>query len=122
MPEKPHGATGPRRRPALLQGVLEDLAALPTHELRTIAMNLLMEIEAGAVTGKPLEDHGRTGDLSDCFKVYFDHPHGDRPAYRLVYRLNPDQSVAAAHIQAIVIGKREALAVYREAARRLRRV
>lgn len=100
---------------------MDDIRSLPTSELKALVFRLLQEIEAGYITGLPLDDLAHTGDLSDCFKVYFDHPRGDRPAYRLVYRLNPDRTVTAALIQAVAIGRREQLAVYREAARRLGR-
>lgn len=114
----PPSPTG-RRAPALLAGVVDDLKALPSDELRAVALRLLLEIEAGQIAGHPLDKLSHVGDLSDCFKVYFDHPRGDRPAYRLVYRLNPDRSVTAAHIQAVAIGRRETLEVYRVAVRRL---
>ncbi len=103
----------------MFAGVLDDLKALPTRELRILAMTLLLEIEAGRVTGKPLDARAHTGDLSDCFKLYFDHPQGDRPAFRIVYRLNPDSSPDAARIQAVAVGKRQSLAVYQQAVNRI---
>ena len=69
----------------------------------------------------PLENLSHTGDLSDCFKVYFDFPRGDRPDYRLVYRKNPDETIVAVAVQIVAAGRRESLAVYLEAARRLGR-
>jgi hypothetical protein len=116
-----HQPSAGRRFPALHEGVLHDLEQLPTTELRLVALRLLVEIEAGRVSGKPFDSRAHTGDLSDCFKVCFDHPRGDRPSYRIVYRVNPDKSIAAAHIEAVAVGRRAALAVYRDAARRIER-
>jgi len=110
-----------RRKPTLLPGVIDDIRALPTRELRELAVRLCLEIEAGRVVGVPLENLSHTGDLSDCFKVYFDFPRGDRPNYRLVYRKNPDETIVAVAVQIVAVGRREALAVYLEAARRLGR-
>lgn len=110
-----------RKHPSLLVGVLDDLKALPSDELRQVALRLLIEIEAGKIVGKPLSDFARTGDLTDCFKIYFDLPTDGPPTYRIVYRLNPDHSITAAHIQAVAVGRRHALEVYLSAAHRLGR-
>jgi len=59
--------------PVLKKGVIEDLKALPTPELRELVFRLLLAIEEGRVVGKPLDDLAHVGDLSDCFKVSFDH-------------------------------------------------
>jgi len=107
--------------PVLLTGVIDDIRALPTPQLRELALRLCLEIEAGRITGEPLDERSRTGDLSGCFKVYFDHPRGDRPGYRLVYRKNSDDSIVGIAIQIVAVGKREALTVYRAAVHRLGR-
>ena len=61
MPERGNGAPA-RRFPAAKAGVGADIRALPSIELRSLALRLLVEIEAGVITGKPLDDLSHVGD------------------------------------------------------------
>lgn len=101
-------------------GFAADVKALPTSRLQTIVLQRLVDVSKGRLQGVPLERRASTGDLGDCRKLYFDETGGRRPDYRLVYRLLPDE-VHAVAVEAVAVGRREALQVYLEAARRLGR-
>jgi hypothetical protein len=100
----------------------EDVKALPTEGLKRAALKRLFDIKNGKTTGVELEWHPATGDLRDCYKSYFDDNAGlAKPAYRLVYRLLPT-GLEAVEIEAVAVGERHDLAVYRAAAARLGRL
>jgi hypothetical protein len=84
---------------------LADLKALPSDQLRKVALWWLRRVARGSSVGRPLGYQVSTGDLRGCFKLYFDEddepwnalwepphrPPGDpRPRYRIVYQLLPD--------------------------------
>jgi len=50
--------------------------------------------------------------------VYFDDQEADKPQFRLVYRLLPNE-VEAVEVKAVAVGRRRLMEVYVEAARRL---
>lgn len=102
-----------------LPGFAEDLAALPSHNLRKMALGLLVEIAEGTLAGRSLDDRIATGDLSDCFKLYFDTDTQQKPRFRLVYRIVGDKVHA---VQAVAAGERQGLNAYRIAAHRLGRI
>lgn len=85
-----------------------------------MALSMLVFIRDGQVRGRPLGHHRATGDLSDCYKLYFDPQGGQKPRFRLVYRYTPTEVIAVA-IEAVAVGKRQDLGVYRAAAERLER-
>ena len=66
-----------RRKLALtsLPGFERDVYALPDPRTRKMALDMLAFIRDGRVQGEPLGQHVKTGDLSDCYKFYFD-PNG----------------------------------------------
>ncbi len=103
------------------QGFREDILALPSRQLQKAALQIVMDVAKGRRRGRPLESHVATGDLSDCRKVYFDEVGSNRPRFRLVYRLLPDE-VQAVEVAAVAVGMREALAAYVAAASRLGRM
>ncbi|WP_240625051.1 hypothetical protein [Kocuria tytonicola] len=105
-----------------LPGFEEDVLALPRkpHDIAKMALERLVFIRDGAIRGVPLEDHAGTGDLSDCYKLYFDPVPTRKPRYRLVYRYTPNE-VQAVALEAVSVGEREGLAVYLQAAKRLGR-
>jgi len=103
-----------------LPGVEGDFASLPTFEVKKMALDMLVLIRDGKVTGEPLGKHVRTGDLSDCYKFYFDPDGSDKPRFRLVYRYTPNEIQAVA-LEAVAVGRRDDLDVYRIAAKRLGR-
>jgi len=68
-----------------------------------------------------LENNPSTGDLSDCFKVYFDENDDQKPRYRLVYRHISD-TVEAVSVEVVAVGQRRIMQVYVDAAKRLGRI
>lgn len=106
----------------VLPGCEKDFAALPTHNLRVIAMQILVDVSLGKRAGQALDEMASTGDLSDCFKVYFDERDDIKPRFRLVYRLLPDGGVDAVIVEAVAVGQRAALDAYVRAAKRLGRL
>ncbi|MBC9953385.1 hypothetical protein ICM05_01820 [Leucobacter sp. cx-42] len=85
-----------------------------------MALDMLALIRDGRIQGKPLGQHVKTGDLSDCFKLYFDPIGVGKPRYRLVYRYTPNEIEAIA-LEAVAVGERNSLNVYLIAAKRLGR-
>lgn len=100
------------------QGFESDLFALPDRALMERALTLLVEVSKGNLTGQPLEELVATGDLSDCRKIYFDVDNNQKPRYRLVYRLTPNE-VRAVAVDAVSVGERRNLDAYVRAARSL---
>lgn len=104
-----------------LPGFEGDLFALPSRELMERVLTLLVEVAKGTLTGQPLEDLGVTGNLSDCRKIYFDLDNNDKPRYRLVYRLTPNE-IRAVAVEAVAVGERRNLDAYYRAAKNLGRI
>ena len=99
-----------------------DIPALPTDRLKRVALQILVDVARGDRRGAPLDDLAPTGDLRDCYKVYFDERGDRKPRYRLAYRLLPSGGVEAVSVEAVAIGERGGLAAYIAAARRLGRL
>lgn len=81
-----------RRRPKLpklslraLPGFQGDIDALPDLATRKMALDMLVLVRDGKIRGRPLDDHVGTGDLRDCYKLYFDPDGSDKPRFRLVF-------------------------------------
>ncbi len=104
-----------------LPGFEKDFAALPSAAVQTMALNMMVLVRDGRVKGVPLGEHVKTGDLSDCYKLYFDPDGSDKPRFRLVYRFTPDE-VQAVALEAVAVGRRDGLEVYITAANRLGRI
>ena len=98
----------------------QDLLALGDVNLQRRVLTIWTDVSKGLVQGIPLENLASVGDLSDCFKIYFDVRDDGPPRYRFVYRIR-DNGVEAVSVEAVAAGERRALKVYREAARRLGR-
>ena len=109
-------ATRPQFRPECLA----EIQGLPTENLRRRAIQISLDVAAGELVGKPLEDNPSTGDLSDCFKVYFDGNADQKPRFRLVYRHLPS-GVEALTVEVVAVGPRRLMQVYADAAKRLGR-
>jgi hypothetical protein len=99
----------------------EDLLALADVNLQRRVLTLWTDVSKGLVTGIPLQNLVSVGDLSDCFKIYFDLRDDGPPRYRFVYRIRHD-GIEAVSVEAVAAGERRALRVYVEAARRLGRL
>lgn len=104
-----------------LPGFERDVHALPDLRTKKMALDMLAFIRDGRVQGEPLGQHVKTGDLSDCYKFYFDPNGVGKPRYRLVYRYTPNEIEAIA-VEAVAVGERSNLDVYRSAAERLKRL
>lgn len=103
-----------------LPGVKEDFDSLPSFEVKKMALDMLVLIRDAKVSGEPLGKHIRTGDLSDCYTFYFNPDGSAKPRFRIVYRYTPNEIQAVA-LEAVAIGRRDGLDVYRIAAQRLGR-
>ena len=103
----------------LLGGFQSDIDALP-QDAKAAAVLMIKAILEGAERGVPLDSRAATVDLSDCRKVYFDPNPRLKPRYRLVVRYRPNV-VEAVAVEAVAVGRREALGAYVRAARNLGR-
>lgn len=104
-----------------LPGFERDVHALPDLRTRKMALDMLAFIRDGRVRGEALGQHVKTGDLSDCYKFYFDPSGVGKPRYRLVYRYTPNE-VEAVAVEAVAVGERSGLDAYLTAAQRLKRL
>ena len=86
-----------------------------------MAMMMLKSVAMGEVTGVELDARASTGDLTDCFKLYFDPVGGQKPRFRLVYRIVVEQGGDRC-VQAVAVGRRGDLDAYLRAARNLGRI
>ena len=93
---------------------------MPTQKLKEIALQRISDVVNGRLSGARLEDMSRTGDLTDCFKLYFDETGGPGPAYRVVYRELAEGAVEV--VEVVAVEQREELYVYALAALRLGRL
>lgn len=101
----------------------DSVEALPEPH-REIAWELLDHLREAPFYGKPLEANVATGDLSGTRSLYVIDFEQQKvkwpPPYRIVYRLLPSDTDPQ-KAQVIWAGERDDLAVYRTAARRLRK-
>ncbi len=105
----------------LRDGFLADVESLGDQVLKDVALALIKKLSRGKLHGKPLENHPEVGDLSDCFKLYFDVRKDMSPGYRLVYRQLTSGEIEGVSIEAIAVGRRHAFEVYKVAVERLGR-
>lgn len=76
-----------------------------------MALDMLVLVRAGKVSGVKLDSRVGNGDLGDCYKLYFDPDGSGKPRYRLVYRYTPDE-IRAIAVEAVAVGRRENLDAY----------
>ena len=105
----------------LRDGFLADVESLGDQVLKDVALALIKNLSKGKLRGKPLENYPEVGDLSDCFKLYFDVRKDMSPGYRLVYRQLTSGEIEGVSIEAIAVGRRQAFEVYKVAVKRLGR-
>ena len=101
-------------RPSLsmLPGFNREFRELPSDEARRLALETIAHLRNGELRGQPLDELSHTGDLSDCFKLYFDFPeHEGKPRYRLVYRKQSGKYTVI-NLEMVAVGERENLDVY----------
>ncbi len=94
-----------------------DRLAADNPQLPRLALDAVKRVEQGD-NGEPLEDSARTGDLSDCYKIYFGI--GQPASHRLVYRLLPNDKIEI--VEVIAVEARDNAYVYLLAAHRLSRL
>lgn len=98
-----------------------DIQELPSTAHQLAAMDAIRTIRDNPWHGSELRDRARVGDLSGLRRIAFDEPGWrDKPRYRIVYRNEPDDGVVEV-VAVIAVGLRESLAIYKEAAARLRK-
>ena len=105
----------------LRDGFLADVESLGDQVLKDVALALIKNLSKGKLRGKPLENYPEVGDLSDCFKLYFDVRKDMSPGYRLVYRQLTSGEIEGVSIEAIAVGRRQAFEIYKVAVKRLGR-
>lgn len=105
----------------MLEGFEDDLEDLPSGKLKVLALQVVADLQQGLRRGQPLDELAHTGDLSDCFKLYFDFPqHQGKPRYRLVYR-EQSGKYTVLNLQMVAVGKRANLDAYLRALKNLDR-
>jgi hypothetical protein len=112
---------------------LADLKALPSDQLRKVALWWLKRVRRNVSLGKELGYQVSTGDLAGLYKLYFDEedqpwdplweppdrrPGDPRPRYRVVYQLLPNADRPEV-VEVVSIGPKPF--VYRAAAERSER-
>ena len=104
----------------VLPSFVSDANALP-RPVRVAALELLGSLVRREVEGVPLEYRASVGDLSDCYKVYFDpDTRNEKPRFRLVYRWVGGR-LEGMILEGVAVGRRADLDVYLRAAEALRR-
>jgi hypothetical protein len=106
-------------RVVVLDGFKTDLAELPL-EVQKAAALALVSVRDGERSGRLLDERASVGDLSDCYKLYFDPDPHAKPRYRLVYRIVGNR-VAALTVHAVSVGRREGMDAYLRAVKNLDR-
>lgn len=97
-----------------LPGFQQDIDALPDQQTKKMALDMLVLVRAGKIKGVKLDSHVDTGDLGDCYKLYFDPDGSGKPVYRLVYRYTPNE-ISAVALEAVAVGRRDGLDAYTRA-------
>jgi mRNA-degrading endonuclease RelE of RelBE toxin-antitoxin system len=96
----------------------KDFLKLNNSELEEISYALINRLSYGDIRGTRLENHPEIGDLSECFKLYFDLARGQSPRYRIVYKYLPSINKPSS-IFIVAVGDRNKFKVYRDAIERL---
>jgi hypothetical protein len=85
-----------------------DLLELEDSNLQRRVLTIWTDVSKGLMAGIPLAHLASVGDLTDCYKIYFDVQEATAPRYQFLYRLLPDR-VEAVSVEAIAVGQRRAL-------------
>jgi hypothetical protein len=96
----------------------KDFLELRDSRLEEISYELINRLAYGDIRGTRLENHPEIGDLSDCFKLYFDLARDQSPRYRIVYKYLPSARKPGS-IFIVAVGDRSEFKVYRDAIERL---
>lgn len=98
--------------------IQNDYLKLDNSKLEDISYELIEKLASGDIRGQRLENHSIIGDLSKCFKIYFDLNIDTTPGYRIVYTYLPGAKKPKQLI-VLAVGARKNLAVYFDAVARL---
>lgn len=100
----------------------KDLARLKGDDptLANRARNLAKLLQLGEITGFPLTEMPKYGDLSDCRKIYFGTP-SEPKSYRIVYQDGPSAGDVEV-LEVVAVEARDDGYVYLQAAKRLGRL
>lgn len=107
------------------EGAEADIAKLPADSLKREALRLILMLRDDPYLGDRLRARPNIRILSDCRKIKFDDPglpSGKKsapPAYRIVYRNEPEG--APQQISILAVAHRKELEAYRRAASRVRK-
>ncbi|MCU1350904.1 MAG: hypothetical protein JWM05_113 [Acidimicrobiales bacterium] len=112
----------PRREVTFLHTAKADIGRLNDDDptIARLALRKVQELQAGIVTGVPLEAMARTGDLGDCSKLYFGP--GNPPSHRIVYRAVDGDPSRLEVLEVIAVESRTDLYAYLLASIRLGRM
>jgi hypothetical protein len=94
--------------------VPNDYINLQDSALEEISYTLVEQLSTGSIRGQRLKNHAEIGDLSSCFKLYFDINSEMSPRYRIVYTYKPS-AFNPEELVVLAIGMRKGFDVYREA-------
>jgi hypothetical protein len=112
----------PRRRVTFLSAAKADIGRLHDDDpdIAKLALRKVQELQAGTVTGVPLEELAKTGDLGDCSKLYFGL--GSPPSHRIVYRSVDGDPSRLEVLEVVAVESRADLYAYLLASSRLGRL
>ena len=94
-----------------------DLELLESTSLRQLSVKYFYKIASGDIRGTRLENRENIGDLTDCFKIYFDETENQSPKYRIIFRYLPNSNYPKV-LEIIAVGPRKNFLVYRSAIER----
>lgn len=112
-----------RRTVSWLSAAQADVARIQKDDaaIAKKALQVAKDLEAGSVTGVKLRDAPRTGDLSDCCKIYFGS--GSPPSHRFVYReVSTAEGLTLEVVEVVAVEARQESYVYLLASSRLKRL
>lgn len=102
------------------EAAVEDLAELKGRDGRLVleALRVAKQVDQGTLVGKELRYFNKTGDLTDCFRVYFGATAGE-DTHRIVFR---EVDGEAEIVEVVSIAERDGDVAYLLAALRLDRL
>lgn len=108
------------RRVQFTEAAEEDLEELHRRDRRLVAeaLRLAKRVAQGALAGKRLQRYSKTGDLTDCSRVYFGATPGD-DTHRIVFR---EVDGGTEVVEVVAVAERQSDVAYLLAALRLDRL
>ncbi|MBX3287073.1 MAG: hypothetical protein KF703_17125 [Actinobacteria bacterium] len=114
--------TPPHRRVTFLAAAKADVGRLNDDDplIAQLALQKVQDLQAGKVTGVPLQEMAKTGDLGDCAKLYVGV--GRPPSHRIVYRAVDGNPAHLEVLEVVAVESRTDLYAHLLAASRLGRL